>query len=151
MSRAADKTSATKALLSPLVDSPFPSPPSSSTLHPIDLAHSSRLYKTLLQGGRFSLKSNSVVSVPSYSAIDFARSMLADVGKEKLLTMATGGGGAFVLTELVERFIQEGGEEEKKELKAWVGSKAATKKIQESSARGKDALLSKVNELRFLV
>ncbi|KAG8938972.1 pumilio domain member 6 [Tulasnella sp. 424] len=144
-----DRSSATKALLRPLVDSPFPSP--SSTSHPIDLAHSSRLYKNLLQGGRFSQKSNSVVTVPSYSAIDFARSMLADVGKEKLLTMATEGGGAFVLTELVERFIQEGSGEEKKELKAWVGSKAATKKIEESSAKGKDALLSKVNELRSLV
>ncbi|KAG8911883.1 pumilio domain member 6 [Tulasnella sp. 417] len=142
-----DNTSATKALLKPLVDSPFPPPSSSSESHPMDLAHSSRLYKTLLQGGRFSQKSNSVIPVPSYSAINFARSMLDEVGKDKLLTMATDGGGAFVLTELLERFIKDGTDAEKKGLKAWIGSKTAKKRVEGSSAKGKDALLSKYNEL----
>ncbi|KIO21755.1 hypothetical protein M407DRAFT_28681 [Tulasnella calospora MUT 4182] len=137
-----DKTAATKALLRPLVDSPFPPPPSSSEPHSIDLVHSSRLYKTLLQGGRFSRESNSVIPVPSYSAINFARSMVNNVGKENLLTMATDGEGAFVLTELLERFIKDG-TDEKKELKAWVGSKMAKKRIEGSGAKGKDALLSK--------
>ncbi|KIO21766.1 hypothetical protein M407DRAFT_28694 [Tulasnella calospora MUT 4182] len=146
-----DKTAATRALLRPLVDSTFPPPPSSSEPHPIDLAHSSRLYKTLLQGGRFSRESKSVIPVPSYSAINFARSMLNDVGKENLLTMATDGGGAFVLTELLERFIKDGTDEEKKELKAWVGSKMAKKRIEGSGAKGKDALLSKtISKSTFL-
>ncbi|KAG9041735.1 pumilio domain member 6 [Tulasnella sp. UAMH 9824] len=151
MTHLADKTAATKALLRPLVDSPFPPPPASSDPHPIDLAHSSRLYKTLLQGGRFSQKTKSVIPVPSYSAVDFARSMLDQVGKEKLLTMAVDGGGAFVLTELLERFIKDGTDEEKRALKAWIGSKTAKKRIEGSRAKGKHALLSKGNDLCSLV
>lgn len=73
--------------------------------------------------------------------------MLNEVGKEKLLTMAVDGGGAFVLTELLERFTKDGADEEKNELKSWIGSKTSKKRIEGSSAKGKDALLSKVNDL----
>lgn len=65
---------------------------------------------------------------PSYSAIGFTRNRVDDVGKETLSTMTTNGGRAFVLTERLERVIKDGPDEEKNELKAGIGSKAAKKK-----------------------
>jgi len=58
----ADKKEAVEALLRALT-SPYPS--SSDTPHPIDLPHTSRLYKTLLQGGHFNHSMSSISLAPA--------------------------------------------------------------------------------------
>ncbi|KAF8218252.1 hypothetical protein K438DRAFT_1796570 [Mycena galopus ATCC 62051] len=67
-----DKTAANETLLRaasaayPCEDDP----------HPIDLPHSSRLYKTLLQGGHFNRATSGVEQVPTIETLSLSRSSL---------------------------------------------------------------------------
>ncbi|KAF8218250.1 hypothetical protein K438DRAFT_1796559, partial [Mycena galopus ATCC 62051] len=85
-----DKTAANETLLRaasaayPCEDDP----------HPIDLPHSSRLYKTLLQGGHFNRATSEVEQVPSWDAITFAQQFVETVGKEVCVAMCTKGSAA---------------------------------------------------------
>ena len=106
-----------ETLLRPLA-SPYPSE-DPSTPHPIDLPHTSRLIKNLLQGGHFSHTTRTVEKSSRFSANSFAEMFVRLVGKETTLAMAKGS-GAFVVAELVERVSAEGSDETKKELKEWV-------------------------------
>ncbi|KAG8903928.1 pumilio domain member 6 [Tulasnella sp. 403] len=142
-----DNSKATEALLKPLSTTPYPSP-IIDTPHPIDLPTSSRLYKSLIQGGHFNHNTKTIDRVPTYSGIAFVRAFVKAVGKEKLVTMAAGG-GSFVVLEIVERCLQDGTGDEKDMLNEWLGS--AVPLIQEKGPKGKDLLLAKLSELQTAV
>ncbi|KAI9457592.1 ARM repeat-containing protein [Lactarius psammicola] len=102
-----DKGAAIEALLSPLeTDYPSEGPP-----HPIDLPHTSRLYKALLQGGHFSHDTNAIESRPNFEPSAFATAFLRHVTPANIIAMARGGGG-FVIAALVERVVASGTPEE---------------------------------------
>ncbi|KAF8218254.1 armadillo-type protein [Mycena galopus ATCC 62051] len=139
-----DKTAANETLLRaasaayPCEDDP----------HPIDLPHSSRLYKTLLQGGHFNRATSGVEQVPSWDAIAFAQQFVETVGKEVCVAMCTKGecSGCFVIAELCEALTGDGGKDARKTLKGWFGS-AVVKDIEAGEAKGKKILLEKIAAL----
>ena len=137
----ADKTAATDALLAGL-KSAYPSE-DPERLHPIDLPHTSRMFKTLLQGGHFSRETQSVVLVPTFSAVAFASAFMKQVGPDLTLKMATGN-GAFVVAELCERIRVEGAAEERSRLISWF---KAIETIERSDAKGKTVLLESISKL----
>ena len=119
-------SAASDALLSALAF-PYPSTDPANP-HPISLPHTSRLYKTLLQGGHYSHSTKSIIPAPvsAFSPIQFAYTWLlghdsnqpasalknADTvinksdKKETVQQIAlspTSAGGAFVLAALVDR------------------------------------------------
>lgn len=57
------------------------------------------------------------------------------------MTVMVGGREALVLTDVKERLTRDGFDEEKKRLKAWIGSTTTKKRIDESSTKGEDTLL----------
>ncbi|KAG6816173.1 hypothetical protein H0H87_008097 [Tephrocybe sp. NHM501043] len=140
-----DKTSVSQALLRvvaasyPSVDPALP--------HPIDLPHTSRLYKTLLQGGHFSHTSKSVEQAPGWDAGAFAAQFVSIVGKDVSLGMCTlgEGNGAFVVAELCEALIREGEKRkaEREKVKEWFRDKARSA-IEGGQAKGKKVLLEKI-------
>ncbi|KAI9464766.1 armadillo-type protein [Russula earlei] len=103
-----DKEAAMEALLSPL-SAPYPS---NGDPHPIDLPHTSRLYKILLQGGHFSQVTNAVVTRPHYKPSTFATAFLRYVKPVHIVAMARDG-GAFVIAALLERVAVDGTPEER--------------------------------------
>jgi len=137
----ADKTAATDALLAGL-KSVYPSEDPERP-HPIDLPHTSRMFKTLLQGGHFSRGTQSVTLVPTFSAGAFASAFMKQVGQDLTLKMGTGN-GAFVVAELCERIRIEGAGEERATLKSWF---KATETIERCDAKGKRVLLESVSKL----
>ncbi|KDQ55462.1 hypothetical protein JAAARDRAFT_71318 [Jaapia argillacea MUCL 33604] len=140
-----DKTAATEALLRSLC-TPYPSPDPSNP-HPIDLPHISRLYKTLLQGGHFD-HSTSIISRSLYfSPKEFASAFVKVVGEDVTVAMAKGGGGTFLVAELLERVRAEGSEDEKKLVKAWFGE-GVVGEIERGDVKGKKVLLEKIQALR---
>ncbi|KAH9061148.1 ARM repeat-containing protein [Lactarius vividus] len=106
-----DKDAAIEALLSPL-ESDYPSEDSP---HPIDLPHTSRLYKVLLQGGHFSRDINAIKSRPNFEPSTFASAFLRHVTPANITSMARGG-GSFVIAALIERVLAIGTSEECKFL-----------------------------------
>ncbi|THU90371.1 ARM repeat-containing protein [Dendrothele bispora CBS 962.96] len=85
--------------------------PQDEDVHLIDLPHTSRLYKTLLQGGHYNHQSKSIdgdavrkgLWDPRIFAVD-----LVDIVEEILVEMCTQGerGGAFVVAELVGALVE---------------------------------------------
>lgn len=138
-----DKSEAMEALLTPLSAS-YPATDEAKP-HAIDVPHTSRVYKTLLQGGHFSQQTKTVVLAPSFSPSAFASAWIKTVGRESTVAMAQGG-GAFVVAALCERVKEEGTEDEKAELRRWF-SKKLKKDIRESQVKGKDFLLATVDAL----
>ena len=138
-----DKCAATNVILKTLT-SPYPSEDPAHP-HAIDLPHTSRMYKTFLQGGHFSHETKSISPSPSFSASAFASTFLRVVGREMTLQIAKGN-GAFVVAELCERIRVEGTDDERATLKTWFGE-GALKDIEESDAKGKRVLLEKVSML----
>lgn len=132
-----------EALLQPLA-SPYPSA-DPSTPHPIDLPHTSRLYKNLLQGGHFSQKMQKIMRSPSFSASTFASAFITIVGSEKTVGIARGD-GAFVVAELLERVSEEGSENEKRTLNGWFG-KDLISELETEEGKGRKVLLEKVAKL----
>ena len=104
------------ALLVPFAAS-YPSSDESNP-HIVDLPHTARLYKTLLQGGHFSQREGSIVPSPRFAAREFASALVGRVGAESARAMARDG-GAFVLAELLERVRAECGEGTRKEVLGW--------------------------------
>lgn len=138
-----DKTAAMKTLLA-VISSPYPST-DSSTPHPIDLPHTSRLYKTLLQGGHFNRATGTIdTSQTHWDSEAFARSFVANVGRDVVVSMCTkgAGDGAFVISALCEALVRggEGCAEERKRIKEWFGGKAV-KEIEAGEAKGKKILV----------
>ncbi|TDL19020.1 ARM repeat-containing protein [Rickenella mellea] len=138
-----DKSSLINALLSPL-SATYPSA-DDTTPHIIDIPHSSRIYKTLLQGGHYSHHTKSVTRSPLFSPSAFASAWIKTVGKSATVAMAQGG-GAFVVATLCERLIEEGSEEEKGELCRWFGEDVKAR-IRESDVKGRDVLLRSLDTL----
>ncbi|KAH7923040.1 ARM repeat-containing protein [Leucogyrophana mollusca] len=135
-----DKNDAISALLAPL-SLPYPSDDSSKP-HPIDLPHTSRMYKSLLQGGHFSHVTKSISQSPAFSSSGFASAFLKHVGKEATIAMAEGD-GAFVVAELLQRIREEGSEQEKVTIKQWFG-KSVVARIKDGEVKGKNVLLEKI-------
>jgi len=162
-----DSTAAIDALLEPLGRTyPTPTPSSGELMHVIDIPHSSRVYKTLLQGGHYD-RLTSTISRPApapaapttfstgttappppqmFSASKFASRFLETVGQEGLVRMAEGGNGAFVVAELVRRVEEEGSAEEKNTVKGWFG-KGVVGKIEKSGGRGVGELVARLKAL----
>ncbi|RXW23535.1 hypothetical protein EST38_g2307 [Candolleomyces aberdarensis] len=126
--------------------------PSDTDPHPIDLAHTSRLYKTLLQGGHFNRKTESVdkAEVGNWDTAKFAVRFVDTVGKEVVTAVCTKGerNGTFVVAELCEALVRGGDEvkEARRMLKAWF-DKGVRKTIESGEARGKSVLLEKLSAL----
>ncbi|KAI0056139.1 ARM repeat-containing protein [Artomyces pyxidatus] len=138
-----EKTKVMEALLVPLA-APYPSAEDTPP-HPIDLPHTSRMYKTLLQGGHFSHTAHAVEPAPRFSAPEFASAFVRTVGKERTLEMARGG-GAFVVAELLQRVKAEGSEAEKKVLRGWFKGFAEGSQGAET-VKGWKVLMEKVKAL----
>ncbi|EGO22720.1 hypothetical protein SERLADRAFT_356787 [Serpula lacrymans var. lacrymans S7.9] len=138
-----DKSSASTALLNAL-SSTYPSEDPSKP-HPIDLPHTSRMYKTLLQGGHFSHTTKSISLCPAFSPSAFASAFLKVVGQDVTVSMAKGD-GAFVIAELLERVQQEGRKGEKSTVKGWFNHDV-TSSIENSDGKGKNVLLGKIAAL----
>ncbi|KAI6130912.1 armadillo-type protein [Pisolithus croceorrhizus] len=135
-----DKSAAISALVQPLA-SAYPSDDPSRP-HPINLPHTSRMYKSLLQGGHFSHSTKSVERTEFFSPADFASAFLSTVGKETTLAMAQGD-GTFVVAELLQRIQEECSDESKKKVKRWF-SKSFVSSIRNGEVRGKDILIEKI-------
>lgn len=134
---------AQQVLLAPL-SAPYPSP-SAKHLHAIEIPHTSRLYKTLLQGGHYSLSTRSFTRSPSFEPGAFASAFVKAAGQENVVKM-TVGGGAFVVAELCERLQEEGDAEVRREVKAWFGVKEV-EAVKGSTVKGRDVLLEKLRAL----
>ncbi|KAF8265298.1 armadillo-type protein [Lactarius quietus] len=131
-----DKGAAIEAFLSPLETNY----PSEGTPHPIDLPHTSRLYKVLLQGGHFSHETNAVESRPNFEPSAFASAFLHHVTAKNITAMARGGGG-FVIAALIERIVANGTPEECSILNRCVaGLKDEVEVRQKQGVKGSSAL-----------
>jgi len=146
-----DKTAASKALLEP-VGASYPSstgdePENETSLHAIQLPHTSRTYKTLLQGGHFSHATKTVERAPHFSPGKFAEEFVNVVGqdKENALRIAKGD-GAFVFAELLERIREEGDTEAKKTVNGWFKGGKWNEK-GDGEGRGHVVLKEKVDAL----
>ncbi|KZT21924.1 ARM repeat-containing protein [Neolentinus lepideus HHB14362 ss-1] len=137
-----DKTAVMESLLKAAA-SPYPGKSESS--HPIDLPHTARVYKNLLQGGHFDHSSSRISRSPFFSPSPFASQFVNTVGKDVTVAMAKGN-GAFVVAELLERVKAEGDEETKREVREWFGSDVKNE-MAGSEMKGKKVLLEKVDAL----
>lgn len=127
-----DKEAAIEALLVPLETAYS----SDGDPHPIALPHTSRLYKVLLQGGHFSHATSAVVTRPNFDASAFATAFLRHVKPADIAVMARGG-GAFVVTALLERVAVDGTTEEGSRLHECI---SGLKDGEDQSIRGWAAL-----------
>jgi pumilio family protein 6 len=132
-----------KALAEALA-SPYPSEDPARP-HPIDLPHTSRMYKSLLQGGHFSHSERSVVRSPAFSSLEFASVFLSVVGRDTTIAIAQGD-GAFVVAELLERIREEGSDEQKTEVRSWFDDSFVARML-DSEAKGKNVLVEKIKAL----
>jgi len=144
-----DKSKASETLLSFIAAPYAPSDPdvkfTNAKPHLIDVPHSCRLYKTLLQGGHFSQQSKSVVRVraETFSPAAFAATWVRTVGRDNTRAIAKGG-GAFVVAALLEIIKADGGDAEKREVGAWF-DKGFKKELDEGETKGKNILLEVLN------
>jgi len=136
-----DKDAAMEALLIPLEASY----PSDGHTHPIDLPHTSRLYKVLLQGGHFSHATNAVAARSNFNPSAFATAFLRHVKPMDIAAMARGG-GTFVIAALVERVVADGTPEERSKLKQ---SLSSLKGDEGESIKGWAALMEGIRLLGF--
>jgi len=130
-----DKTQAINALLSTLSANP-------------SIISTSRLYKTLLQGGHFSHSTKSIARSPAFAPEAFASAFLAQVPEGTIREMAKGD-GAFVVAELIER-VREGGSEKDHARLATVFGKAGKNiriEVESSQPRGWEVLVGKLEQI----
>ena len=127
-----------------MLSAPYPSTDEANP-HIIDIPHSSRAVKTILQGGHFSRETKTVVPSPSsFSPISLAKLWLQTVGKENTQAMAKSG-GAFVVATLCDRVRDDGDAKMKKELKGWFDEKFIS--TVGDDVRGKAVLLEAIRSL----
>lgn len=138
-----DKSSAMKALAEALA-SPYPSEDPARP-HPMDLPHTSRMYKSLLQGGHFSHSEHSVVRSPAFLPLEFASVFLSIVGRDTTIAIAQGD-GAFVVAELLERIREEGSDEQKTKVRGWFDDSFIAR-MKDGEAKGKNVLVEKIKAL----
>ena len=131
-----DKTAVIATLLRALAS------PSIQDSHLIDLPPTSRLYKSLLQGGHYNRTTSSIEGVSDAAA--FASQFVKIVGKDATVAMCVGdGNGAFVVAELCEALVRADLAEEKVKVKEWFGEKVV-QEIEAGQAKGKRVLLEKI-------
>ncbi|KAF8431574.1 hypothetical protein L210DRAFT_3633624 [Boletus edulis BED1] len=140
---ASNKSPAMKALTGALA-SPYPSEDPARP-HPIDLPHTSRLYKTLLQGGHFSHSERSVARSSAFSPSEFASVFLSIVGGDTTIAIAQGD-GAFVVAQLLERIRQEGSDAQKTQVRGWFDDSFVAR-MKDSEGKGKNVLVEKIKAL----
>lgn len=130
-----DKTQAINALLSALSADPSI----------ISIGHTSRLYKTLLQGGHFSQSTKRITNSPVFAPGAFASAFLAQVPEGAIREMARGD-GAFIVAELIERVRAEGSEEDRARLVEVFGKagKKVRKEVESGQPRGWNVLVKKL-------
>ena len=140
-----DKSAASDALLSALAF-PYPSTDPANP-HPISLPHTSRLYKTLLQGGHFSHSTRAIELAPRFSPRDFAVRFVQHVGRTTTVAMAQGD-GAFVVAALCEQLAEHAADEtaERGEVKGWFDKKTR-KAIEGADGKGAKVLLESLERL----
>jgi pumilio family protein 6 len=132
-----------EALLKP-VSAAYPSTDQSNP-HPIDLSHTSRVYKSLLQGGHFIHSTQTITRSSAFSPLAFASTFVRAVGREITLAMSKGN-GAFVVAELCERLKEEGTEEARKAVKEWFRPEDI-REIELGKGKGSAVLLEKIQSL----
>lgn len=146
-----DKSGAISTLLT-AISSPYPSF-DKTTVHPIDLAHTSRLYKTLLQGGHFSRKTEAIEPVQDWDALAFAVGFTKQLSSDVVTAFCVKGerNGTFLVAELCEALIK--GSEKNDEakaaratLKGWFNP-SVKKEIEDGEGRGKIVLSEKIASL----
>ncbi|EAU87141.1 puf family RNA-binding protein [Coprinopsis cinerea okayama7 len=142
-----DKSSAIASLLS-AITIPYPPDEISKDAHPIDLAHTSRLYKTLLQGGHYNHKTQSIEPARDWKPAAFAVQFVNTLGKDLVVAMCTKGeqNGCFVVAELCQALVSGDEKEARKSVKEWF-TKEVRKTVEDSEARGKKVLLEKLELL----
>ncbi|KAI0746468.1 ARM repeat-containing protein [Daedaleopsis nitida] len=138
-----DKSAPSNTLLEAL-SAPYPSP-DPSTPHPISLPHTSRLYKTLLQGGHFSQSTRTIERAPRWSAREFAVNFVRVVGRDVAVAMAEGD-GAFVIAALCEQLAEHADVQERKTVKGWFNAKTRTA-VEEKGGKGVNVLLESLKKL----
>ncbi|THH01960.1 hypothetical protein EW026_g824 [Hermanssonia centrifuga] len=136
-----DKTAASETLLKALT-LPYPSADFSNP-HLMSLPHSSRVYKTLLQGGPFSHTDKAIVRSPSFSPVEFAKRFVRIVGQENTLAMAKDD-GAFVVAVLCERAKESEDNELKDVLKTWFSGDVRKELEEDKERRGRAVLLEQL-------
>lgn len=117
--------------------------------HSIDLPHTSRIYKTLLQGGHFSHTSKAVERAPGWDAGTFAEQFVQTVGEDVTVGMCTRGegNGAFVVAELCETLVRDTERTTaRQKVKSWFGDDVR-KAIEAGEAKGRKVLLEKLGLL----
>ena len=139
---ATDKAAASETLLNALT-APYPSTDPANP-HLISLPHTSRLYKTLLQGGPFSHTTKAVVPSPLFSAIAFAQQFIKTVGQANTLAMAKDD-GAFIVAVLCERAVEN--DELKAVLREWFSGDIRKELEAEKDRRGRAMLLEQLATL----
>ncbi|KAF9804283.1 hypothetical protein IEO21_09437 [Rhodonia placenta] len=137
-----DKSAASETLLKALsATCPAPDP---AHPHPISLPHTSRMYKTLLQGGHFSHTTRTIEPAALWSARDFATKFVEIVGRDVIVAMARDE-GAFVIAALCEQLAASDAEE-KKTLHSWF-TKGVKKEIEDAAGKGSSVLLQSLKAL----
>lgn len=113
--------------------------------HPIDLAHTARIYKTLLQGGHFSQVTRTVEASPHFSAPAFATQWVAVVGADVTLASATSE-GAFVVAALCETLAAHASAPERALVKEWF-TNSGQEQVRQWDGRGKAVLEQAICQL----
>ncbi|KAJ7595727.1 armadillo-type protein [Mycena floridula] len=139
-----DKSAAISTLLQS-VSSPYPSSNPASP-HPIDLPHTSRLYKTLLQGGHFNHTSKTVELAPPWDRLAFAAQFVDTLDQDILTSLCTKGekNGAFVIAELCQALVGAAEVTEARQKVKRSFSESVLKDIDGGSGKGRQVLLEKI-------
>lgn len=114
--------------------------------HVIDLPHTSRVYKSLLQGGHFNHSTKTVTPSPSWNASQFAVNVVESLDGDVITGICTKGerNGAFVVAELCQAL--KGQDKQVKQVRKWF-TKDVRRTIEEGEGKGKKVLLGKLDEL----
>ncbi|CAK5262026.1 unnamed protein product [Mycena citricolor] len=115
--------------------------------HPIDLPHSSRLYKTLLQGGHFNRGTSAIDKSPNWDSQVFAEKFVETIGQDVSVAMCCKGdcNGTFVIAELCGALIGTASSSTHS-VKQWFSS-AVQKEIEARDGKGKNVLLQRIAAL----
>ncbi|WVQ77987.1 hypothetical protein IAT38_000068 [Cryptococcus sp. DSM 104549] len=149
-----DKTAAIEALCTPLRaayadPAPLEANPDPATSHPLDLSHAIRTYKTLLSGGHYDTKTQTL-TVPdeklsaAFSGAVWQAVTSEEAGGEENVVRIAKGNAPFVVVELIEALKKRG---DGKEVKRVLGKKGVKEAVEKSVRKGAGLLAEKIGEL----
>ena len=116
------------------------------TAHILDLPHAVRTYRTLLCGGHFSHKTNSIDLVAPELRTAFAKAAWKAINSEdkgNAVKIALGE-GTFVIAELVQALVDAGAQEDVKKV---LGAKDVISQLEASERNGAGLLVEKLKAL----